>query len=215
MEALMLPANSIPASRPVATARSRARGAVLFIALIVLVAMTLAGIAIMRSVDTATLIAGNIAFKQGTVASADDGIERAYQWLLANRASLATTNTAQGYTSNLITPTWTSASAWTNSVTAGTDPATGNTISYVIHRMCFCADMGYNDPCAASPTTQNQCALENPVATAMPAPEQGDSFTTGTAVYGADSKVYYRITVRSSGPRGTVSYIQAMVAVAL
>jgi Tfp pilus assembly protein PilX len=46
---------------------SRIRGAVLFIALIVLVAMTLAGIAIMRSVDTATLIAGNLAFKQGTV----------------------------------------------------------------------------------------------------------------------------------------------------
>jgi type IV pilus assembly protein PilX len=197
-----------------ATVPSRARGAVLFIALIVLVAMTLAGIAIMRSVDTATLIAGNIAFKQGTVASADDGVERAYQWLLTNRAALATTNNGSGYTSNLQSPTWTSAAAWTNSVTVGTDPA-GNTISYLIHRLCHCSDAGYNDPCAASPTGQNQCALENPVATAMPAPEQGDSFATGGAVYGADSKVYYRITVRSSGPRGTVSYIQAMVAVAL
>ena len=213
----MLPAKTIFASRSrsAMAAPSRARGAVLFIALIVLVAMTLAGIAIMRSVDTATLIAGNIAFKQGTVSSADDGIERAYQWLLANRAALATTNNGQGYTSNLVSANWNSAAAWTNSVTAGTDPATGNTISYLIHRMYHCADTGYNAPCAASPTGQNQCALENPVATAMPAPEQGDSFATGGAVYGADSKVYYRITVRSSGPRGTVSYIQAMVAVAL
>jgi Tfp pilus assembly protein PilX len=62
---------------------SRARGAVLFIALIVLVAMTLAGIAIMRLVDTATLIAGNLAFKQGTVQSSDNGVEQAFQWLLA------------------------------------------------------------------------------------------------------------------------------------
>jgi len=56
---------------------SRVRGAVLFIALIVLVAMSLAGIAIMRSVDTATLIAGNLAFKQGTMHSSDNGIEQA------------------------------------------------------------------------------------------------------------------------------------------
>jgi type IV pilus assembly protein PilX len=209
----------MPIAKPISASRSaapsRARGAVLFIALIVLVAMTLAGIAIMRSVDTATLIAGNIAFKQGTVASADDGIERAYQWLLANRASLATSDNGQGYVSKLESPTWTSSGAWTNAVTIGTDPATGNTISYLIHRLCHCDNVGYNAPCAASPTGQNQCALENPVAAAMPAPEQGDSFATGGAVYGADSKVYYRVTVRSAGPRGTVSYIQAMVAVAL
>ena len=128
--------------------------------------------------------------------------------------SSATTNGGQGYVSKLESPTWTSAGSWTNSVTVGTDPA-GNTISYLIHRLCHCDNVGYNAPCAASPTGQNQCALENPVAAAMPAPEQGDSFATGGAVYGADSKVYYRITVRSSGPRGTISYIQAMVAVAL
>jgi Tfp pilus assembly protein PilX len=42
----------------------RQRGAILFIALIVLVAMSLAGIALMRSVDTNVLIAGNLAFRQ-------------------------------------------------------------------------------------------------------------------------------------------------------
>ena len=40
-------------------------GVVLFIALIVLVAMSLAGVALVRSVDTNLLIAGNLAFKQG------------------------------------------------------------------------------------------------------------------------------------------------------
>jgi Tfp pilus assembly protein PilX len=197
-----------------ASLRSRARGAVLFIALIVLVAMTLAGIAIMRSVDTATLIAGNLAFKQGTVASSDNGIEQAYQWLIANRAALSLDNLPQGYNSGYATPVWTTAGAWADSVTVGTDAA-GNTISYVIHRMCNCADTLYNGTSATCPQG-NQCALDNPTGTGTPPPPaQGESFSVGSPGYLQDPRVYYRITVRSQGPRNTVSYIQSMVAVAL
>jgi Tfp pilus assembly protein PilX len=197
-----------------ASLRSRARGAVLFIALIVLVAMTLAGIAIMRSVDTATLIAGNLAFKQGTVASSDNGIEQAYQWLIANRAALSLDNLPQGYNSGYATPVWTTAGAWADAVTVGTDAA-GNTISYVIHRMCNCADTLYNGTSATCPQG-NQCALDNPTGTGTPPPPaQGESFSVGSPGYLQDPRVYYRITVRSQGPRNTVSYIQSMVAVAL
>ena len=53
----------------------RQRGVVLFISLIVLVAMTLAGVALVRSVDTTNLIAGNLAFKQGATLSGDAAIE--------------------------------------------------------------------------------------------------------------------------------------------
>ena len=197
-----------------ASPRSRARGAVLFIALIVLVAMTLAGIAIMRSVDTATLIAGNLAFKQGTVQSSDSGIEQAYQWLIANRAALSLDNLPQGYNSGYATPVWTTTGAWSNAVTVGTDAA-GNTISYVIHRMCNCADTLYNGTSATCPQG-NQCALDNPTGTGTPPPPaQGESFSVGSPGYLQDPRVYYRITVRSQGPRNTVSYIQSMVAVAL
>ena len=193
---------------------SRVRGAVLFIALIVLVAMTLAGIAIMRSVDTATLIAGNLAFKQGTVQSSDNGIEQAYQWLIANRPALSLNNLGQGYNSGYATPVWTNAATWASAVTVGTDAA-GNTISYQIHRMCNCADTLYNGICAASGQS-NQCALDNPTGTgAPPPPSAGESFTVGAPGFLQDPRVYYRITVRTQGPRSTVSYIQAMVAVAL
>lgn len=193
---------------------SRARGAVLFIALIVLVAMTLAGIAIMRSVDTATLIAGNLAFKQGTVQSSDNGIEQAFQWLLANRSTLSVNNVPQGYNSGYANPVWTNAAAWTNAVIVGTDAA-GNTISYQIHRMCNCADTTYNGVCTATGQS-NQCAMDNPTGTgAPPPPAQGESFTVGAPGYLQDPRVYYRITVRTQGPRNTVSYVQAMVAIAL
>ena len=203
---------TLPGAR--ASLPSRARGAVLFIALIVLVAMSLAGIAIMRSVDTATLIAGNLAFKQGTMQSSDNGIEQAYQWLLANRPALWANNTGQGYNSGYANPVWTSGAAWATAVTVGTDAA-GNTISYQIHRMCNCADTPYNAICGATGQA-NQCALDNPTGTgAPPPPAAGDSFTVGAPGYLQDPRVYYRVTVRTQGPRSTVSYIQAMVAVAL
>lgn len=75
----------------------RQEGVVLMVALIVLVAMTLAGIGIMRAVDTGTLVAGNIGFRQAAVASGDSGIEAARTWLIVNRDTLDTDQTGQGY----------------------------------------------------------------------------------------------------------------------
>jgi len=57
--------------------------------------------------------------------------------------------------------------------------------------------------------------LDNPMgAGAPPPPAEGDSSRVGPR-YLQDPRVYYRITVRTVGPRNTVSYVQAMVAVAL
>lgn len=53
------------------------RGVVLLIALIALVALTLAGIALVRSVDTGNVIAGNLAFKQAALQVSDTGTEAA------------------------------------------------------------------------------------------------------------------------------------------
>src|SRR3546814_10518494 len=75
------------------------QGVVLFIALIVLVAMTIAGIALVRSVDTSNLIAGNLAFKQGATLSAEGGAEKAIEWLTSRNGSLElyTPERAAGY----------------------------------------------------------------------------------------------------------------------
>jgi len=185
----------------------------LFIALIVLVAMTLAGIAIMRSVDTATLIAGNLAFKQGTIQSSDNGLEQAYQWLLANRPTLTNTDLGSGYYSSRpgTEPDWNDPLTWTNAVTLGTDAA-GNTVSYVIHRLCNCPDTLYNGTCASG--SAQQCALTT-ASNAAPPPGQGDSFSVGAPGFLDTPMAYYRITVRTQGPRNTTSYVQSMVAIAL
>ena len=74
-------------------------GVVLLISLIVLVAMTLAAIALVRSVDTTNIIAGNLAFQQAATNAGDLGSEQAIDWIQtqATGTSLYVDNFAAGY----------------------------------------------------------------------------------------------------------------------
>src|SRR5256714_7192687 len=53
----------------------RQRGIVLFVALIVMVALSLAAIALIRSVDTTTTVIGNLAFRQASILPANMAVE--------------------------------------------------------------------------------------------------------------------------------------------
>jgi len=189
----------------------RQKGVILFIALIVLVAMTLAGIGMVRSFDTGNAAAGNLGFKQMSLNSGEAGIQVAYQWLVAQAGTpnLINSNPAQGYFSSrpVTEPDWGSSSAWTNAVVlnAGAADAAGNVVSYVIHRMCTLPNTAYNGTNAAM--VQNQCAMAAPTAAGA-----GGSMGVGNYSFSGAPQVYYRITARSVGPRNTASYIQAMVA---
>lgn len=174
----------------------RQRGVVLFISLIVLVAMSLAGIAAWRSVSTGLLIAGNMAFQQGATLSADKGLEAARAWLTnAANANLLTADQASGYystwqsTFNATTFNWAALSTST-----GAADAAGNSVSYVIHRMCGSAG-AYNLP------PPQQCVAtmgsDGTINTEIPQGLQGSL------------QLYYRVTVRVTGPRNTVSYVQS------
>jgi Tfp pilus assembly protein PilX len=190
---------------------------VLMMALIVLVAMTLAGIALVRSVDTSNIIAGNLAFQQAATSAGDVGSEAAVTWLQANSANNNTmwgNTAAQGYyaSCNLAVPgscapnfagnqtwdTYWSAVLAANAVTVlpAPDPA-GNTISYVIHRLCN----GNGDPAAVD------CA-EPPAAGTTAA----SSRTSDKVALLYTAQRFYRITTRIAGPRNTVSYVQTIVA---
>ncbi|MFN3374716.1 MAG: hypothetical protein ACK44M_14260, partial [Chloroflexus sp.] len=69
----------------------------LIIALIALVAMTLAAIGLVRSHSAGSLIAGNMAFKQDTLQATDRAFEMALDWLAANLSSTAEANVANQY----------------------------------------------------------------------------------------------------------------------
>jgi Tfp pilus assembly protein PilX len=178
------------------------RGVVLFIALIVLVAMSLAGIAIMRSVDTGNLISGNVAFKQGTLASADRGIDEAFKYLKNNAQGdyLWINQEADAYFAAVPNddPDWADDSTWNDAKVVGTDAA-GNTISYIIHRMCDGQGKYSAGPnCAQTPRTGGKAGNSMSVL--------GNQFTSTPVVY-------YRTTVRVQGPRDTLSIVQSNIGI--
>jgi len=191
---------------------ARQKGLVLFIVLIVLVAMSLAGIGMVRSIDTATMVAGNLGFKEASLNAGDQGIEAAYQWLLANAGggTLNNTNLAAGYFSSRppTEPDWYDPNTWTNQamVNGGAEDAAGNVISYMIHRMCTQPNTAYN---GANGGVTNTCALTMPTGAAA----TGGSMSVGAYAFAGTPQVYYRVTSRIRGPRNTESFVQAMIAV--
>jgi hypothetical protein len=174
--------------------------------------MSLAGIALMRSVDTNVLVAGNLAFRQANTAYADLGIEAARAWLndpankdglIADQPAGATHYMAQWQGNvDFIKATSTTADdydwAQAASVTSP-DPAFG--ISYAVHRLCF--EVG------ALGTARCMTAQAGSGTTTK-------GGTQGVVAYGSmslpgTSTVFYRVTVRVAGPRNTMSYVQAVL----
>ena len=198
--------------------RRRERGVTLFIALIVLVAMTMAAVAMMRSVDTATVVAGNIGFRQSAVNAADQGVQSAYAWLGANvgGAAISNDNAALGYFSSVAAgeaPDWyTNSATWSNALALPlTCPATGantdcagNTVSYVIHRMCPVPNCAPNATCGGITNVCGQTLSSTAVSGEGVDQSAPNFFTTPPATH-------YRVTVRSTGPRASIAYVQTML----
>lgn len=187
------------------------RGAVILVALIVVVLLLITGIAVMRTVDTTSIIAGNLAFQQAATNSADVGVETAMAWLQANNESgvLNTDDQDNGYSANGNDPSRSPATGqswddyWRQGLTSrvrtlAADGA-GNTVSYVIDRLCrFAGAPGAGASCSNVPDSM--------------APSN-NAEAAGRLQILSPSLVYYRITVRVEGPRNTLSYVQAVVAI--
>lgn len=199
-----------PRLRASGDARRRQSGVVLIVALIMLIAMTLAALTLVRSVDTANIIAGNLSFQQAATHAGDRGVEAAIAWIENNSALLTGNVPASGYAANGLTAapskpaneTWDAywARVWAPrpAVAMATDVATGTTVSYVIDRLC--TNIG-------APTGGAVCS-ESPIIGILP----GNAEEAGEKQIAAASQVYYRVTARITGPRNTLSYVQAVVA---
>jgi type IV pilus assembly protein PilX len=186
------------------------------ITLIVLVAMTLAAIALVRSVDTTNVIAGNLAFKQATINSADRGTEAAVAWLESAGNLVYNDNFPNGYTASEQQPAaneswdhyWNTKIVLNNlSVCVPTNcnpDAAGNVVSYTIHRLCD--QLGVPGAFPPGGGTVVLCSF-SPSSYLLDSSQGG-----GTVVLNSINQIYYRITIRTAGPRNTVSYAQAVVA---
>jgi Tfp pilus assembly protein PilX len=209
--------------------RAKQRGVVLLITLIVLVAMTLAAIAMVRSVDTTNIIAGNLSFQQAATHAGDLGIETGMRWLESTNTggALQNSNAAFGYSAVRGDPppnvSWDTYWAQTLSgfkvqvyfdsfgvpqpagvTTALSRDVAGNKIEYVIQRLC----VNPGDPLGATALCTKVPDGIIPTSTA----NTGNSGGSGATILTPGTAVYYRVTSRVSGPRNTLSYVQALVA---
>jgi type IV pilus assembly protein PilX len=196
------------------------KGFVLFIALIALVAMSLAAAALIRSVDSSVLVAGNLAFKQSATLAAETSIEVATQALVNQAFPLNSASPAHGYfptvtmdkaSANFLDLTndgvWAAngrqitqatvggSAANTNGIGANNLDIGGNSIRYITQRMC--RDAAATDCLFGRATSQGNS-------------KGSDGLNDGHSPLGttATTSPVYRITSRVDGPKNTVSYIQ-------
>lgn len=135
--------------RPRADARAQ-RGFVSLVAVIVMAGMALTGIALIRTVDTGNVVAGNVAFRRSASHAGDRGIETALgrlQKLLNAKA----TDTDSGNYFATYDPAVEAAPPASGEIA---EPETGNTIRYVIERLCAAGT------CLGAPSTYYRVTVE-------------------------------------------------------
>lgn len=195
----------------IATTRRRSgeHGIVLIVALIVLVVMSLVGLAMMRQATTGVSVAGNVALKQNASEAGDIGTEAGFKWFSGKRVNDPTYLDADHPTDGYFAtwggnldgdPTKLVYTPGTNSVEAtpaGGD-ATGNRVLYVVHRLC--AFVGSSDAIGQKCSNQAQPDLNSRGG-------GGGNYPGGTI---AGASPFYRISARTDGPKNTVSFIQML-----
>jgi Tfp pilus assembly protein PilX len=208
------------------------RGLSMLIALIALLILSITAVALIRSIDTGTLIVGNFAFKQDATEASSIGAERAITWL-ESQANLDNDDTAKGYYASsldnfdptgsvttvakkLVLANWDglgtcstvksgtfvdcSIQPYPTAADANALTVNGNIVQWVITRLCQTQGVpGVGNSCLSPGTTSSASANDR------------GELTAGGRISSTVQGPYYRIIVRASGPRNTVSYTETMV----
>lgn len=209
-------------------ARTRQRGLSLLFALIALAAISLAAVALVRAVDTGSLVIGNLGFKQDATSAAAQGAEVAVAWLQARAgtAALHADAPAAGYYASSLDALDATGQGstlasralvdWTNDVCASSGVPDGgcmaasaelslnggaNRVRYVITRLC--ATEG--DPSVVD------CAFPLKSATSAGGNRGVVDYKAGKATVAVSNQQYYRIVVRALSARGTVAFTETLL----
>jgi Tfp pilus assembly protein PilX len=177
------------------------RGFALFMTLVTLVIITISGISMMRVMEAGTSAAGNIAFRQAAIRVADVATENARSWILSQAAL---TSSATGYYANVTDTTFNPVSyVWAGN-SRGVGTVSGYDVNYVIHRMAM-----HDGLCADTPT-----GCTYPSNASSSSVEEGTSHIGGSgpgSITMGLGRVYYRVTIKVSGPRHNVGYVQVFM----
>ena len=158
--------------------------------------------ALMRSVDAATAITGNVGLAQNATLGADAAIEHAVSALFERRAvgDFASDNVSESYYASRQpledrrgVPYTLQQLANYPSDARVADGGEGNTVRYVVERMCTAAGAATPDTCILTPAID--AATAGTIASPEPAPVP-----------------LFRQTIRVDGPAGAAMFAQAWLA---
>ncbi len=197
--------------------RQSQRGVVLFVALIGMVVLSLAAVALLRSVDSGTSIAGNLAFKQASIGPVNYAVEQAAYNLFVAPAAQRIPNGAENHwpalnyyanlqagetASGIPAGIYGSGYTYPAGFTKFTDPTTGYDVRWIVERVC------------ANPFEGDALSGDGIKACDTLIPKVGEGGTTMDLrdLRNLVQKLpLYRVSIRVDGPSNTVTYAQAML----
>ncbi|GAB3548481.1 hypothetical protein GCM10027343_28910 [Noviherbaspirillum agri] len=187
--------------------------------------MSIAAVGLIRSVDTGTLVVGNLAFKQTTTSAADAATEAAIKYLEANQAGahLFSDDESDGYYATRLDDL---------DITGKSSNIERTLVDWNDDDCAYASDTTWKackKPTAKDQKTEGYATqvlitrmceeAKAPAATNCARPIAGSSGTSpkrGEVKYGegrltSTAGPFYRIIVRAEGPRNTVSYTETYI----
>lgn len=210
-------------------------GIVLFFAMLALLVMSIAGVALIRSVDTNNLLSGNMVFRQSATTASNVGLEGITEAVTKSVpvSDSLKHHAALGYYANCIqfdknpadqicdgsqltTVTWTDAnSRLVPTQTDGNDEIKngidrqGNEIRYIIERMC-----NYSDADITAGSAENnaaRCMMASSASDGETCSKNLTNIELFKQCKSSPNVPLYRVTLRIAGPKNTVSFMQAFL----
>lgn len=230
--------SNMPTSRSpfIPTSSARQSGLSLIVVLLALVTLAFASVALIRSIDTGSLVMGNLSFKKAATTSSDQIANTAIAWLepKLEGATLFVDDATNAYSAaslnnldvagNSNSPTRARID-WAGDGTCGgclasktcsacvspsaaIDTADGFKHRYLITRMCLCAG-DPNGTCGGT-TTSNSCSTPISTSSSTSMKKEGIDYSDPGDISGLGSP-YFRIIVRTEGPRNTATVTETYV----
>lgn len=220
-------------SRHLAHTRHKAqRGLALMFALLALLALSLGAVALVRSVDTGSLVLGNLGFKQEATANADRATQAAIDWLGANASALAADSATSGYYASAYDNLDSTGQASTKSGRVMVD-WNGDSCRYVSGSFTASTQCTLQARTVASGSTEpvtlryaifrlcNQAGAPNSGSTTCVQPATGNAggaadkgaldYSKPAPLTGSGVGTLYRIVVQAVGARNTSSFTETIV----
>ncbi|MEP7208796.1 MAG: hypothetical protein ABI920_17820 [Casimicrobiaceae bacterium] len=185
-------------------------GIVLIVALIVMVALSLAGVALVRSVDTTTAVVGNLAFRQAALLPANLAVEEAsaalFKDVAKGGAALIVDRTVDLPAQNYY------ASRQAGEDTRGVPLQLQKKQNFTLPRVLYADKDQYFEVRYVIERSCVGAGVATPGNCDMMPPKQVPGTTVGEGAPPALPQIpFFRLTVRVDGPQNTTAFLQAML----